>query len=117
MRYLNIFLVFSVVALAFLIYQVSYETRAHDHSIAALRGEIEQERDAIALARAEWSLLNRPERIERLASKFLNLQPAKAEQLVSYAAMARPPAVVQQAVAQAVRPAPAVHRVTVSRVQ
>jgi hypothetical protein len=33
--------------------------------------------------RAEWSLLNRPERIERLAKKFLKLEPAKPLQLVT----------------------------------
>jgi hypothetical protein len=33
--------------------------------------------------RAEWSLLNRPERIERLAKKYLKLAPAKPLQLVT----------------------------------
>ncbi len=35
------------------------------------------------MLRAEWSLLNRPERIERLAKKYLKLAPAKPVQLLT----------------------------------
>jgi cell division protein FtsL len=61
---------------------VKYEARALDERIAALNTEIEGERDALAVARAEWSLLNRPERIERLAKKYLDLAPVQPAQLV-----------------------------------
>jgi cell division protein FtsL len=71
------------VALAYVIYQVKYETRALDAEIASLNNKIDEERDAIAVLRAEWSLLNRPERIERLARKYLKLAPAKPIQLVT----------------------------------
>ena len=48
-----------------------------------LQKDIETERDGVAVLRAEWSLLNRPERIERLAQKYLKLAPARASQLVT----------------------------------
>jgi hypothetical protein len=48
-----------------------------------LRKKIETERDAVAVLRAEWSLLNRPERIERLAKKHLKLNGARPQQLVT----------------------------------
>ena len=35
------------------------------------------------MLRAEWSLLNRPERIERLAAKYLKLAPAQPRQLIT----------------------------------
>lgn len=82
LRFVNICLVLGLVALAYVIYQVKYETRALDERIAVLHQEIEEERDALAVARAEWSLLNRPERIERLAKKYLSLAPAHPQQLV-----------------------------------
>ena len=77
LRFVNICLVLGLVALAYVIYQVKYEARALDEEIATLGKEIEAERDALAVLRAEWSLLNRPERIERLAQKYLKLAPAK----------------------------------------
>jgi len=82
LRFFNICLVLGLVALAYVIYQVKYEARALDERIVVLQKEIERERDTLAVARAEWSLLNRPERIERLAKKYLNLAPAQPRQLV-----------------------------------
>jgi cell division protein FtsL len=83
LRFVNVCLVLGLVALAYVIYQVKYETRALDAEIASLDKQIDEERDAIAVLRAEWSLLNRPERIERLAKKYLKLAPAKPLQLVT----------------------------------
>jgi cell division protein FtsL len=82
LRFVNICLVLGLVALAYGIYQVKYEARALDERITVLIKEIEKERDALAVARAEWSLLNRPERIERLAKKYLELAPVQPAQLV-----------------------------------
>lgn len=83
LRCLNICLVLGLVALAYVIYQVKYQARGLDADISALDKRIDEERDAIAVLRAEWSLLNRPERIERLARKYLKLTPAKPSQLVT----------------------------------
>ena len=82
LRFVNICLVLGLVALAYVIYQVKYEARSLDERLVVLQKEIEEERDALAVARAEWSLLNRPERIERLAEKYLKLAPARPQQLV-----------------------------------
>jgi cell division protein FtsL len=83
LRFINICLVLGLVGLACVIYQVKYEARALDRQIAAIGKEIETERDAVAVLRAEWSLLNRPERIERLAKKHLKLEASAPRQLVS----------------------------------
>jgi cell division protein FtsL len=83
LRFVNVCLVLGLVALAYVIYQVKYEARALDEEIASLGKEIDEERDALAVLRAEWSLLNRPERIERLAQKYLKLAPAQPRQLVT----------------------------------
>jgi cell division protein FtsL len=83
LRFVNICLVLGLVALAYVIYQVKYQARGLDAEIASIGKKIDEERDAIAVLRAEWSLLNRPERIERLAKKYLKLAPAKPLQLVT----------------------------------
>ena len=83
LRFVNVCLLLGLLALAYVIYQVKYETRALDGEIATIGKEIEAERDAIAVLRAEWSLLNRPERIERLAKKHLQLAPSDPRQLVT----------------------------------
>jgi cell division protein FtsL len=83
LRFVNICLVLGLVALAYVIYQVKYEARALDEEIASLGKEIDTERDSLAVLRAEWSLLNRPERIERLAQKYLKLGPVQPRQLVT----------------------------------
>ena len=83
LRFVNICLVLGLVALAYVIYQVKYQARGLDAEIASIGKKIDEERDAIAVLRAEWSLLNRPERIERLARKYLKRAPAKPLQLVT----------------------------------
>ena len=83
LRFINICLVVALVALAYVIYEGKYEARALDEDISGLRKDIETEQDAVAVLRAEWSLLNRPERIERVAAKYLKLAPARPQQLVT----------------------------------
>ncbi len=83
MRVLIGLLLAGLVGLALLIYEVKYETGVLDARAAELNKAIQEERDAIAVLRAEWSLLNRPERVERLARKYLGLEPLQAQRLVT----------------------------------
>jgi len=82
LRFVNICLVLGLVALAYVIYQVKYEAHGLDERIVVLNKQIDEERDSLAVLRAEWSLLNRPDRIERLAKKYLKLAPVRPQQLV-----------------------------------
>src|SRR5262245_41557091 len=119
LRFVNVCLVLGLVALAYVIYQVKYEARALDEEIVSLGKQVDQERDALAVLRAEWSLLNRPERIERLARKYLKLAPAQPRQLVTVdtvsardfdrsrfeiTAAANPPTAAAQAIKSAAKP-------------
>ncbi|RME97786.1 MAG: hypothetical protein D6773_15310 [Alphaproteobacteria bacterium] len=83
MRSLNLLLVTSLIALAYFIYDVKYETRELDARVAELRKKVRDERDAVAILRAEWSHLNRPERLQRLARKHVGLRPVAGSQVVS----------------------------------
>ena len=83
MRFLSFLLAGGLIALAVVIYEVKYETRSLQQREAQLRLQLEEERDAIAVLRAEWSHLNRPERLARLARKHLGLKPMGARQMVT----------------------------------
>ena len=81
MRIVTIGLASALVVLSIIIYQVKYETRSLETRVELLQRVIAVERDVIAILRAEWSHLNRPVRLERLAREHLNLRPVKARQI------------------------------------
>jgi cell division protein FtsL len=81
MRYINFILAVALAVVAVFIYQVKYETRGLEQRVSRLQLTIGRERDAIGILRAEWSHLNRPARLERLARKHLGLRPLEATQV------------------------------------
>ena len=56
-----------IVAMAFWAYRMNYQTQERVGVVENLRQEIGREREAIAVLRAEWAYLNRPERLADLA--------------------------------------------------
>lgn len=81
MRLLNFVLVGGLVAGAGYVYGVKYEATRHAEESARLRLEIARERDAIADLKAQWAQLNRPDRIQALAERHLQLRPLTLDQL------------------------------------
>lgn len=82
-RLLNLFAFLLAGAMAFLLYELKYETRQLEKKAAGIQREMDRERQSIAILRAEWSYLTRPERIETLADQLLHLRPATVDQLVT----------------------------------
>jgi len=70
------------------VYKIKYESTLQAEKVAKLRGEIRREQDAIANLRAEWSKLDRPDRIQELAQRHLTL---KAAEIVNYDPLDRLP--------------------------
>ncbi|MEJ2227900.1 MAG: hypothetical protein P8Y67_06615 [Alphaproteobacteria bacterium] len=68
--------------LVILTYDMKFETRRLETRASQLMRAIEEEKDNVALMRAEWSHVTRPERVEKLARKILTLAPVKSTQLV-----------------------------------
>lgn len=71
-----------LVGLVILIYDMKFETRRLEARAAQLSRAIEDEKDNVALMRAEWSHVTAPDRLERLSLDILPLQPVKSTQLI-----------------------------------
>ncbi|MGH6935311.1 MAG: cell division protein FtsL [Methylocella sp.] len=81
-RVLNILAIAALIGSAIYAYTIKYETIFHAEAIAKLQHAIKQEQNQIGTLRAEWAHLARPERIQALADRFLDLQPIALNQIV-----------------------------------
>ncbi len=88
MRYVNIMVIFAVLAAVVATYGFKHDSRRVEQTIAELKRVIEDEHEAIAVLRAEWSYLIRPARLERLARERLGLVPLQPDQIRSAAVLA-----------------------------
>lgn len=81
-RFLNILAIAALIGSAIYAYSIKYETIFHAETIVKLKHEIKREEDQIGMLRAEWAHLIRPERVQALADKFLDLQSLALNQIV-----------------------------------
>lgn len=79
-RLLHIVVLVALVLAAADVYKIKYESTLQAERVAKLRTEIRREQDMIANLRAEWSKLDRPERIQALAQRHLPLKQIDARQ-------------------------------------
>lgn len=90
-----------VVAVGYAMFQVKFEVMQQEEALARLNKEIAGTREQIRITDAEWSYLTRPERMKRLAARFLNLGPIAAAQIGDLASVPEranaPAALVSQA--------------------
>jgi cell division protein FtsL len=86
-RILNVLAIACLIGSAIYAYTIKYETIFHAERIAKLQHEIRREQDQINMLRAEWAHLIRPERIQALADKFLDLAPVAVNQIVKAEAL------------------------------
>ncbi|MGC2394096.1 MAG: hypothetical protein WA465_10385, partial [Methylovirgula sp.] len=81
-RLLNVLAIAALVGSAIYAYSIKYETIFRGEQIVELRQQIKSQQDSIALLKAEWEHVSRPERIEALAIQFLTLQQPSLRQIV-----------------------------------
>ncbi|WP_342361295.1 cell division protein FtsL [Terrarubrum flagellatum] len=62
-------------------YSIKYDTTLRSEQLVKLKHKVQREKDAIAILRAEWQLLNRPERVQELAKQFPDLQQLQSHQI------------------------------------
>ncbi|MDB5651866.1 MAG: hypothetical protein JWL62_3386 [Hyphomicrobiales bacterium] len=82
LRYLNVLAIALLVGSALYAYSIKYETILFSEQIVKVQHSIEREHDRIGILRAEWAYLTRPERLQALAEKHLDLQQLGTDQIV-----------------------------------
>src|SRR5580692_1133268 len=81
-RILHAFAIAALIGSAAYVYGVKYRTIYASEQIVKTRHLINKERDAINLLRAEYAHLIRPDRLQALADKLLEMQPLALNQIV-----------------------------------
>lgn len=72
------------VASGFALFSIAFAVEDLESELAAINRNIERERESLHVLQAEWTYLNRPDRIEDLASQLLpHLNQPMVEQLVA----------------------------------
>ena len=84
-RLMNIVAIAALVGSAVYVYSVKYQTIYDSEQIVKTRHLIGRERDKIEALRAEYAYLTRPDRLQALADRQLDLQPLSLRQIVKAA--------------------------------
>ena len=81
-RLLHFIAIGALIASAGYVYSLKYQTIYAAEQITKARHLINRERDAINVLRAEYAHLTRPDRLQALADKQLEMQPLALTQIV-----------------------------------
>ena len=81
-RSMLVILILSLVG-GFILFKVKYEVVSIEEQLASTEQQIAHERETIHILKAEWSHLNEPQRLQKLAEKYLDIGPVKTEQIAS----------------------------------
>ncbi|CTQ53056.1 putative secreted (periplasmic) protein [Roseibium album] len=85
-RALNILFILAVVIGAATVYDMKLAATKSAEKVAQLQRQIDDERDVIRHLKAEWSLLNKPERLQTLVERYndyLQLESLDVKQIVT----------------------------------
>lgn len=94
-RLMHILAILALVGSALYAYRIKYDSIYLSERVAKLRTQVAREKEAIAVLKAEWQFVNRPDRIQTLADKHLHdLVPAQITQAVRWADVPPRPAPV-----------------------
>jgi hypothetical protein len=84
-RLLNLFAILGLIASAIYSYSIKYETIYQAEKLAKVKSRIQKEHDMTAVLKAEWQLLNRPDRLQTLVDKHLpDIRSLNSQQLTRF---------------------------------
>ncbi|WP_020592604.1 cell division protein FtsL [Kiloniella laminariae] len=77
-------------ACAIVLFQVKQDVTDLELQLAVVERKIANDKEAIRILQAEWSYLNQPDRLEKLATRYLDLKPLSSGQIVTFDDLPRP---------------------------
>jgi len=77
----------AIAVAAFGLYLVKYRVQAIQNDIAGINRQLDEERENLHVAAAEWAYLTQPVRLQRLNEKYLKLQPVDPSQVADLDAL------------------------------
>src|SRR5215470_9240845 len=80
MRLLHLLVIGAMVFAAAYVYRIKMDSTVRTERVLKLHAEIREERDKIAVLRAEWARLDAPQRLQGLVERHLPLKPLNANQ-------------------------------------
>jgi hypothetical protein len=97
MRIIHLLVIAALVFAAAYVYRIKMDSTSRTERVQRLHAEIREQRDAIAVLRAEWAKLDSPLRLQGLVERHLPLKPLNATQYDSLKNLPeRPPNFVKQ---------------------
>jgi cell division protein FtsL len=91
MRKSTLFLLGFACLSAIMLYYTSQKVHDEREKLTALEAQIDKEQESMRVLSAEWSYLNQPDRLEKLARQHLHLEPLKGRQFAKLKDIPLPP--------------------------
>ena len=90
MRIFNLLAGVMVFVAGFALYRMKCETQQLQNRVDELNRQIADDQSETKVLDAEWAYLSNPQRLQRLASRYLDLQPAGPKQMLQTVANIQP---------------------------
>ena len=80
-RFIHLIAISLLIGSAAYAYSTKYETLYYAETLAKLKAKVQRERENVAIAKAEWAMVTRPDRLQKMVDKHLDLQPMSIAQM------------------------------------
>jgi len=80
-RLLHLFAIAALIGSAAYVYRIKYQVILESEEIVKIKHQMNKTRDEIGVLRAEYEHLARPDRVQELADKLLQMQPLALNQI------------------------------------
>jgi hypothetical protein len=80
-RLLHLLAIVGLIGSAAYAYGIKYDTLYQGEQVMKLQSALRKERDAVAVLKAEWQLMTRPDRMQAAVDRHLDLEPMGVQHL------------------------------------